>query len=333
MELVARAAQAPAELAGARGDRAVRRAERRSGSRPRWYVITTSVARCAYGASRACGTVPRSDRRAAAGDRLGGDLLDERAAGRAQPHHGGILTRLGARAHRALAAAARGLGQRRIDRDHAIGVGHREPTDQRVVGPRQLARAGRDLDDLDAAGRSPSGAPPRRWSFPRPPPRSTPMNLEKRALQRAASPFVARSPGAKCSCSTGIWRKVLRYGAGPVRARPRDRVDYVAPLSLWTASLPSRASSPGRRRIRSLGTAWRWSTRARGELAEAWDVFSELLQQFPDYVPTYLMAGGTLVALGRKDEADRRLQQGHRSCHARAAISMLAASSSRPWPS
>jgi tetratricopeptide (TPR) repeat protein len=40
-----------------------------------------------------------------------------------------------------------------------------------------------------------------------------------------------------------------------------------------------------------------------GELAEAWAAFEELLAGFPDYVPTYLMAGGTLVALGRKDEA------------------------------
>jgi tetratricopeptide (TPR) repeat protein len=43
--------------------------------------------------------------------------------------------------------------------------------------------------------------------------------------------------------------------------------------------------------------------RTRGELAEAWAAFSDLLEGFPDYVPTYLMAGGTLAALGRKDEA------------------------------
>lgn len=43
--------------------------------------------------------------------------------------------------------------------------------------------------------------------------------------------------------------------------------------------------------------------KGRGDLAEAWVVFDELLAKFPDYVPTYLMAGGTLVALGRKDEA------------------------------
>ena len=43
--------------------------------------------------------------------------------------------------------------------------------------------------------------------------------------------------------------------------------------------------------------------RSRGDLATAWTAFSELLDQFPDYVPTYLMAGGTLIALGRRDEA------------------------------
>jgi Tfp pilus assembly protein PilF len=43
--------------------------------------------------------------------------------------------------------------------------------------------------------------------------------------------------------------------------------------------------------------------RTRGDLAEAWAAFSNLLDHFPDYVPSYLMAGGTLVALGRKDEA------------------------------
>jgi tetratricopeptide (TPR) repeat protein len=43
--------------------------------------------------------------------------------------------------------------------------------------------------------------------------------------------------------------------------------------------------------------------KSRGELAEAWGAFTELLEQFPEYVPTYLMAGGTLVALGRRDEA------------------------------
>lgn len=40
-----------------------------------------------------------------------------------------------------------------------------------------------------------------------------------------------------------------------------------------------------------------------GALREAWVTFEELLAKFPDYVPTYLMAGGTLIALGRSPEA------------------------------
>lgn len=43
--------------------------------------------------------------------------------------------------------------------------------------------------------------------------------------------------------------------------------------------------------------------KSRGDLAAAWSAFSDLLDQFSDYVPTYLMAGGTLIALGRRDEA------------------------------
>jgi len=50
--------------------------------------------------------------------------------------------------------------------------------------------------------------------------------------------------------------------------------------------------------------------RTRGELDTAWGVFAELLDRFPDYVPTYLMAGGTLVALGRRDEAREVYQRG-----------------------
>ena len=50
--------------------------------------------------------------------------------------------------------------------------------------------------------------------------------------------------------------------------------------------------------------------KGRGELAEAWTVFEELLATFPDYVATYLMAGGTLVALARKDEAAEIYRKG-----------------------
>ena len=50
--------------------------------------------------------------------------------------------------------------------------------------------------------------------------------------------------------------------------------------------------------------------RNRGDLDEAWAQFAELMQQFPDYVPTYLMAGGTLVSLGRKAEAAETYRKG-----------------------
>jgi tetratricopeptide (TPR) repeat protein len=50
--------------------------------------------------------------------------------------------------------------------------------------------------------------------------------------------------------------------------------------------------------------------KARGELPEAAAAFAELIAAFPDYVPTYLMAGSTLVALGRKDEAAKVFRRG-----------------------
>lgn len=43
--------------------------------------------------------------------------------------------------------------------------------------------------------------------------------------------------------------------------------------------------------------------RNAGQLAEAWAVFEALLAANPDYVPAYLHAGNTLVALGRAAEA------------------------------
>jgi tetratricopeptide (TPR) repeat protein len=50
--------------------------------------------------------------------------------------------------------------------------------------------------------------------------------------------------------------------------------------------------------------------KGNGQTAEAWAVFEELINQFPDYVPTYLMAGGTLLALARKDEAAEIFRKG-----------------------
>ena len=41
----------------------------------------------------------------------------------------------------------------------------------------------------------------------------------------------------------------------------------------------------------------------RGDHEQAIAAFQDLLTAFPDYVPTYLMAGGSLVAVGRHAEA------------------------------
>ena len=50
--------------------------------------------------------------------------------------------------------------------------------------------------------------------------------------------------------------------------------------------------------------------KGQGKLVEAIDAFRELIENFPDYVATYLMAGGTLVALDRKAEASSIYRQG-----------------------
>lgn len=50
--------------------------------------------------------------------------------------------------------------------------------------------------------------------------------------------------------------------------------------------------------------------KSRGDLTAAWAAFSELLEQFPEYVPSYLMAGGTLIGLGRRDEAAAVFRRG-----------------------
>jgi predicted Zn-dependent protease len=50
--------------------------------------------------------------------------------------------------------------------------------------------------------------------------------------------------------------------------------------------------------------------KTRGELDLAWTQFQQLIAEFPDYVPTYLMAGGTLAALGRPAEAAEVYRKG-----------------------
>jgi len=43
--------------------------------------------------------------------------------------------------------------------------------------------------------------------------------------------------------------------------------------------------------------------KSTGALEDAWATFSHLLERFPDYVPSYLMAGGTLASLGQHARA------------------------------
>lgn len=56
------------------------------------------------------------------------------------------------------------------------------------------------------------------------------------------------------------------------------------------------------------GLAMEYKT--QGDLEAAWGAFSELLDQFSDYVPTYLMAGGTLISLGRRSQAVEVFRKG-----------------------
>lgn len=56
------------------------------------------------------------------------------------------------------------------------------------------------------------------------------------------------------------------------------------------------------------GLAMEYKT--RGDLESAWLAFSELIDRFSDYVPTYLMAGGTLVSLGRRSQAAEIYRKG-----------------------
>jgi tetratricopeptide (TPR) repeat protein len=50
--------------------------------------------------------------------------------------------------------------------------------------------------------------------------------------------------------------------------------------------------------------------RSRGDLEGAAAAFEELVTEFPDYVPTYLMSGNALAELGRRPEAIARYRRG-----------------------
>lgn len=50
--------------------------------------------------------------------------------------------------------------------------------------------------------------------------------------------------------------------------------------------------------------------RSRGELEASATAFDELLTTFPDYVPSYLMAGGVAQQLGRAETARELYRRG-----------------------
>jgi tetratricopeptide (TPR) repeat protein len=50
--------------------------------------------------------------------------------------------------------------------------------------------------------------------------------------------------------------------------------------------------------------------RTRGDLEGSAAAFDELIVAFPDYVPSYLMSGGVLAELGRRDDAIARYRRG-----------------------
>jgi Tfp pilus assembly protein PilF len=50
--------------------------------------------------------------------------------------------------------------------------------------------------------------------------------------------------------------------------------------------------------------------RSRGEMESASAAFDELIAAFPDYVPSYLMAGGVASSLGQRDSARTLFQRG-----------------------
>jgi len=58
----------------------------------------------------------------------------------------------------------------------------------------------------------------------------------------------------------------------------------------------------------------------RGALADAASAFDELIAAFPDYVPAYLMAGNTLVSLGRREDATAIYQKGIDTATARGDL-------------
>jgi len=58
----------------------------------------------------------------------------------------------------------------------------------------------------------------------------------------------------------------------------------------------------------------------QGKLVEASDAFADLIKTFPDYVPSYLMAGNTASALGQPDQARDIYTRGIATARARGDL-------------
>ncbi|HTJ42077.1 MAG TPA: hypothetical protein VL463_08260 [Kofleriaceae bacterium] len=58
----------------------------------------------------------------------------------------------------------------------------------------------------------------------------------------------------------------------------------------------------------------------QGKLVEASDAFADLIKTFPDYVPSYLMAGNTASALGLPDQARDIYTRGIATARARGDL-------------
>jgi tetratricopeptide (TPR) repeat protein len=76
--------------------------------------------------------------------------------------------------------------------------------------------------------------------------------------------------------------------------------------------------------------------KAQKQYAQATAEFERLLAEFPDYVPTYLMAGGMLAELGQYDRATEIYRKGievatvRGDLHARRELESALAEARRP---
>jgi len=80
--------------------------------------------------------------------------------------------------------------------------------------------------------------------------------------------------------------------------------------------------------------------RQQGDLEGSVGAFEELIRDFPDYLPTYLMAGGVLAEVGRRGDSARTYRRGievataqgnqHARSELEAALAELPADAAEP---